>query len=333
MSIDERELRSRLTETAALAGPPRFATDGLAAQVRRIRRRRRRGRVEVIAAVSAALASAVVIPLTHGGTLHGVMSLAPPIPPQLSYSVTVNGQTRAVPATGGPQLFTVTRGERLTMTVEVTVPRQWEIRALWLGITNGVLSGHATMNPVLAASTGVRLRPGAHRFALRWTVPAGLAPGTTRQLSADWTYRNPEPGEAEGEVADFAVPLPTGATSPVAVAHRLRAMALHAVTSCDGDRPAWIRAVRTTSGKAMAMVGGGNDMDEATAAVYLVLMKGDFALGGGGPGSPMCGRSWSTGPYFFGVFDSATLVPLQLALGNRPPPVPLQTLGPVLNLR
>jgi hypothetical protein len=331
MPIDERELRSRLAESAALAGPPRFTTEDLAARVRRIRRRRR-SRAGIIAAVSAvAVASAVAIPLTLGGTSQPVIGAPPPPPPGLSYTVTVNGQRRAVPATGAVPLFTVTAGERLTMTVEVTVPGPRAMTALWLGITNGVLSGHATMEPVLAASTRVPLRPGAHRFALHWTVPAGLAPGTSRQLSAEWAWRGPEPGNAEREVAYFAVPLPSGATSPAAVARRLRATTLHAVAICDGARPAWIRAVRTTFGKAVTAVGGGNDIaGKDTGTVYLVLMKGDFTLYSGGP-VPSCAQA-PTGHYFSAIVDAATFVTLEAGLGNRPPPVPLQTLGPVLHL-
>ncbi len=202
MSIDERDLRSRLAESAALAGPPRFTTEDLAARVRRIRHRRRR-RAGIIAAVSvAAVASAVAIPLTRGGTSQPVIGAPPREAPRLSYTVTVNGQTRAVsPTTGAVPLFTVTPGERLTMSVEVTVPGPRAMTALWLGITNGVLSGHANMAPVLAASTRVPLRPGAHRFVLHWTVPAGLAPGTSRQLSVEWAWRGPEPGNAEREAA------------------------------------------------------------------------------------------------------------------------------------
>ena len=331
MSIDERELRSRLAESAALAGPPRFTTEDLAARVRRIRRGRRR-RAGIIAAVSAvAVASAVAIPLTLGGTSRPVTAAPPPAPPGLSYTVTVNGQTRAVPANGAAQLFSVTPGERLTVTVEVTVPGPRAMTSLWLGITSGVLSGHANMEPVLAASTRVPLRPGAHRFVLHWTVPAGLAPGTSRQLSVEWAWRGPEPGNAEREVADFAVPLPSGATSPAAVARRLRTKALHAVAICDGARPAWIRAVRTTFSKAMTVVGGGNDIaDKADGAVYLVLMKGDFTLYGGGP-VPSCAQA-PTGHYFSAIVAAATFVTLEAGLGNRPPPVPLQTLGPVLHL-
>lgn len=340
MSIDERELRLRLAETAALAGLLRFTTEDLAARVRRIRRRRR-SRAGIVAAVlMAAVASAVAVPLMRGGTSQPVISAPGAPPPGLSYTVTANGQTRAVPATGAAPLFTIIPGERLTMTVEVTVPGPQAMTALWLGITNGMLAprrgGPADMNPILAASTRVPLRPGAHRFVLHWTVPAGLRPGTGRQLSVEWAWSRPEPGEAEREIADFAVPLPSGAASPAAVARglramALRAMALHAVAICDGARPAWILAVRTTFSKAMAMAGGGDDIaDKATGAVYLVLMKGDFTLYSGGP-VPSCARA-PTGHYFSAIVDAATFVTLEAGLGNRPPPVPLQTLGPVLHL-
>ena len=74
MSIDERELRSRLAESAALAGPPGFTAEDLAARVRRIRRGRRR-RAGIIAAVSAvAAAAAVAIPLALRGTSQPVIS-------------------------------------------------------------------------------------------------------------------------------------------------------------------------------------------------------------------------------------------------------------------
>ena len=336
MSIDERELRSRLAETAGLTGPPRFSTEDLAARVRRIRRRRL-GRTGIIAAVSVvAVASAVAIPLTRGGTSHSVIAAAPAIGPRLSSTVTVNGQTRAVSAiTGALPLFTIIPGERLTMTVKVTVPGPQAMTALWLGITNGVLAprpdGPADMKPILAASTRVLLRPGAHRFVLHWTVPAELRPGNSQQLSMEWAWSERGSGEAEREVADFAVPLPSRAASPATVARRLRAMALRAIASCDGAAPASILAVRTTFSKAMAMVGGGNDIaDNATDAVYLVLMKGDFTLYDGGP-VPSCAHA-PTGHYFSAVFDAATFVTLEAGVGNRPPPVPLRTLGLVLNL-
>jgi hypothetical protein len=335
MSMDERELRSRLAQTAALAGPPRFATEDLAARVRRIRRRRRR-RAGIIAAVCVAAASAVAIPLTRGGTSRPIISAPAPLAPGLSYTVTADGHTRAVPARRAAlPLFTITPGERLTITVDVTVPAHVTATALWLGITNGVLSprpdGPADMSPILVASTRVPLRPGAHRFVLHWAVPPGLRPGTSRQLSAEWAWSGPEPGQAEREVADFAAPLPSAAASPAAAARRLRTIALHAVAVCNGAGPASILAVRTTFSKAMAVAGGGDDVaDDATDAVYLVLMKGDFTLYAGGP-VPSCAHA-PTGHYFSAIVDAATFVTLEAGLSNRPPPVPPQTLGPVLNL-
>jgi len=246
----------------------------------------------------------------------------------------VNGQTRAVPATGAAQLFTVTPGDRLTMTVEVTMPGPRAMTALWLGIISGLLSGHADMEPVLAASTRVPLRPGAHRFVLQWTVPAGLAPRASRQLSVEWAWRGPEPGNAERDVAFLAVPLPSGATAQAAAARELGAKALRAVTSCDGDGPAWIRAVRMTFSTAMTVVGRGNAIaDNAADSVYLVLMKGDFAFRDSGPAPRSCAHAGPTGHYCTAVFDAATFVNLEASLGNRPPQVPVQTLGPMLNLK
>jgi hypothetical protein len=331
--IDEQELRSRLAETAALAGPPRFTTEDLAANVRRARRRRGRRRAGFIAAVAVAVvASAAAIPLLRGGTNQLVVSQPSPPAPGLSYTVTANGQARSVPASAGAlPLFTITPGERLTVTVEVRVPGPEPMTDLWLGITNGVLSSHANMEPVLAASTRGPLRPGAHRFVLHWAIPAGLRPGSSRQLSVEWLWAGPEPGRAEREVAVFAAPLPARAASPAAVAGRLRILALHAVAICGGGGPAWIRAVRTTYSQATALAGAGNEIaDQATAAVYLVLMKGDFILASGRAG-PSCGQA-PAGHYFWAIVDAATLTTLEASLGNRPPPAPLQTLGPVLDL-
>jgi hypothetical protein len=333
MSIDEPELRSRLAQTAALAGPPSVTTEDLAARVRRIRRRRH-WRAGTFAAISAAVvASAVAIPLTLDGTSHGRGAAAPHVGPRLSYTVTVNGQTRTVPArTGALPLFTVTPGERLTMRVKVTVPRPQAMKALWLGITDGAETAGKIptyMKPILAGGRRV-LRPGAHQFVLHWTVPAQLRPGASPELSADWVWSD---GAGAGAITEFAVPLPSGAMSPAAVAGRLAAMALRSVRTCDGGRPAWIHAVRTTFSKAMAIpdvAEGVNVADAATDQVYLVLMKGDFTLFDGA--APRSCAHVPTGHYFSALFDAATFVTLEEGLGDHPLSVRLRTLGLVLNL-
>jgi hypothetical protein len=61
------------------------------------------------------------------------------------------------------------------------------------------------MNPILAAHTRTPLRPGVRTFRLRWAVPAGLRHGTSRQLSAEWLWTQPPPGDGERIVAEFDV--------------------------------------------------------------------------------------------------------------------------------
>ena len=84
----------------------------------------------------------------------------------------------------------------------------------------------------------------------------------------------------------------------------------------------------------MTVVGRGNDLAvKATDGVYLVLMKGDFAFRDSGAVPPSCVHAGTAGHYFSAVVDAASFVTLEAGLGDRPPPVPLQALGPVLNLR
>ena len=59
-------------------------------------------------------------------------------------------------------------------------------------------------------------------------------------------------------------------------------------------------------------------------------MKGDFTLSNGSL-VPSCAYA-PTGHYFSVIVDAATFVTLEAGLGNRPPPVPLRHLGPVLKL-
>jgi hypothetical protein len=145
---------------------------------------------------------------------------APP-PPGLSYVVTVNGQTQMHPA-GAPTLprYVIAPGENLTITVEVTVPAHVTLTGLWLGITNDMLSprpdGPADMSPILAARTRAPLGSGAHQFRLHWAGPAGLRPGTSRQLSVQWAWPN---GLAEKHIAVLDVQRTSGAPSSLIAAH------------------------------------------------------------------------------------------------------------------
>jgi hypothetical protein len=208
MTIDEQELRQRLEETAAQASAPRFTAVDL---VRQIRRRRTRVTGAVAGAAVAATAIAVAVPAALNGTGQPAISRPMAVRPPPSYSITVNGQTQAFPAR-----YVITPGEKLTIILDVTVPAHKSLRALWVGITNGLLSprldGPANMSPILAAHTRTPLGPGAHQFRLHWVAPGGMRAGTSRQLSAEWIWSDPaEPG-AGGEwiIAELNVPGASG---------------------------------------------------------------------------------------------------------------------------
>jgi len=206
MLLDEQELRQHLTAAAGQASPPRFTVDGLAA---RIQRRRAR----IIGLLSGSLLAVAIIAVTvpiglRGGGGGGVPGHPGVAPFRLSYTVAVNGRSRAF-RENGPPTFTVAPGEKLRIDVGVIVPAHATVTALWLGITNSMLSprrnGPADMHPILAARTRAPLRHGAHRFTLRWAVPARLLPGDTRQVSIEWAWSQFPPGEGEQIVAQFDV--------------------------------------------------------------------------------------------------------------------------------
>jgi hypothetical protein len=206
MSIDEQELRRRLEETATQASPPGFTAEGLA---RRIRRRHTRIIAVVSGAFAAAAAIAVAIPVTLSGASRPVNSQPEVIAIQLSFTVSVNGQSRVLSPGGVPGTvprFVISPGEDLMINVAVTVPAHASVEALWLGIANGTYGGGPDgptgVNPILAARTGQPLGPGVHRFRLQWVAPSGLQPGTSRQLAVEWAVRN---GEVTRAIAELAV--------------------------------------------------------------------------------------------------------------------------------
>jgi hypothetical protein len=226
MSIDEQELRRRLEETAAQASPPRFTAGDLA---RQIRRRRARLITGVSGAVMAVAAIAVALPAALSGSSQPAIHRPAPPSPELSYVVTVNGQTQMHPA-GALTLphYVIAPGEDLTITVEVAVPANVTLTGLWLGITNGMLSpgpdGPPDMSPILAARTRAPLGPGTYQFRLHWAAPAGLRAGTSRELSVQWAWRN---GLAEGHIAVLDVQRTSGAPSTLIPAHGPKAPAPH----------------------------------------------------------------------------------------------------------
>jgi hypothetical protein len=346
MSIDERSLRSRLTETAGQAGPLRFSPEDLAARVRGVRRRRRQAWVGAAVVVVAAGGSAIGIPLGVGAGGPGaggpggggpggggpgvggpgVISSPAPLPPGLSYTVTVNGHSQALPAQGPPEPaeYYVTPEEKVTITVVVAVPAHPAITFLKLGITDGTL-GPGELNQVLAASARGQLRPGAHRFVMHWTAPTGLGPGATRLLAVDWAWPG---GEVEGGLATFTAP--PGTPFSAAAVRRLRVTMLAAASGCGDPRPEWIVAVRTTRAAAAAAIGDRGDISGDTGqAVYLLVMKGHFS--GNHAMAPPCAHA-APGHYYAMIVDAATFASIEMDLRAAPPAVRLASLGPVASL-
>lgn len=206
MTIDEQELGRLLAETAALARPPRFTAGDL---TRRAGVRRARLTTAALGAVAAVAAVAVIVPTALTGRGQSAGYAPPPVPLRISYSITVNGLTQAAPFGRGPADFVVKPGERLAMTVEMTMTARPGVTAtaLWMGITNGVLaggpSGPPDMAPILVAKPRTSLGPGTYAFRLRWVAPADLRPGTSRQLSSEVGWSD---GTTEREIAVFSVP-------------------------------------------------------------------------------------------------------------------------------
>lgn len=191
MSLDEQELRQRLETVAAQVSAPRLTVEGLTGRIRR-------RRAIVLGLVSGSLltvaAVAVAVPVALSGMSTPSARRPPPkIPFLLSFTVVVNGQSR-VPSENGPPSFTVTPGEDLRINVEVTVPAQHRVAALWLGISRGAIGAPGDLRPILVHARQP-LGPGSYRFRLRWTVPAGLPPGTLRYVAAEWDAQQGHVGQ------------------------------------------------------------------------------------------------------------------------------------------
>jgi hypothetical protein len=210
MTVDEQELGRLLQATAELASPPGFTADEL---TRRAGRRRARIVTAALGAVAAVAAIAVIIPSALSGSSgpspikdEGPPAPAPPITP--TYALTVNGRTQDVLG-HTPVVYAIKPGEKLTMTVDLTIPARTRVTVtgLWMGITNGLLSptynGPRDMSPILVAHPRAALGPGTYKFTLHWVAPASLRPGSSRQLSTEFTY--PDGGD-ERIVAVFNVP-------------------------------------------------------------------------------------------------------------------------------
>jgi hypothetical protein len=128
---------------------------------------------------------------------------------RMSFTVTVNGQSRARPKNASPPVITLHPGEHLSIKVGVLVQEHAKVANLWLGITRGRLGSPgpdgqrpAGLQPVLAHFPG-QLTPGPHTFRLAWTMPAHLPRGGSVLLAAGWQQPNASIGSF---IAEFVLP-------------------------------------------------------------------------------------------------------------------------------
>jgi len=122
-------------------------------------------------------------------------------------------------------------------------------------------------------------------------------------------------------------PAVLGYDPPPQAASYLRSVELRAA-SLEGDpRPTSILVVTTTGAQALRAepIAGPRAVP---LIVYLVVMRGQFALAGVDPHA----TALAAGHYAAAIFDAATFQVLGTGIGDKPPAVPLSKLGRVLDV-
>jgi hypothetical protein len=122
----------------------------------------------------------------------------------------------------------------------------------------------------------------------------------------------------------------TGRPVPASAVPRLRAIAKRFAKLNGGLALTQATAVLTTHRKALTSATPGDFVPGSGGVpVYLVTMQGDFVAYGA---SVPAGASAPTGRYASLVVDARTLDTMDLGVGDNPPPVSPDSLGPVTDL-
>jgi hypothetical protein len=119
----------------------------------------------------------------------GNMACPPAVAARLGYAITVNGRSASLHWHGQPPGFPARPGQRLHITVAVTVLGHTTVTALSLGISAHSYGGSPQhpigVQPILAHSRQP-LAPGLHTFGLHWRIPNDQ-PGTSLLLASVWS--------------------------------------------------------------------------------------------------------------------------------------------------
>lgn len=132
-----------------------------------------------------------------------------------------------------------------------------------------------------------------------------------------------------GQARTYAAMLGPGRPVPASAVPRLRAIAERFAKFNGGHALAQATAVLTTHRKALTSATPGDFVPGSGGVpVYLVTMQGRFTVDA--PGPP--GAAAPTGRYASLVLDARTFAGLDMGVGDNPPPVAPESLGPVTDL-
>jgi hypothetical protein len=235
MVLDEQDLRQRLRATADRVQGPSFTAANVAGRIRR-----RRAKIIALASglLLAVTAAAVAVPVTLIDPSPGPESVPSVVKMRMSFTVTVNGQSRTRPKNAPPPVFTIHPGEHLSIKVGVLVQQHAKVTNLWLGITRGKLGSPgpggqrpAGLQPVLAHSPG-QLTPGPHTFRLAWTMPAHLPRGGSVLLAAGWE----QPDASIGSFIAELVPPPGNVMSAAQACRQVTRRTIPGVSFSGAER-------------------------------------------------------------------------------------------------
>lgn len=183
----------------------------------------------------------------------------------------------------------------------------------------------------LACLTGLALAGcGTYRAGAAGNSDAAGNPGTAgRARTASYAGTAGQAGQARTYAAMLGSTR-TGRPVPASAVPRLRAIAKRFAKFNGGHALTQATAVLTTHRKALTSATPGDFVPGSGGVpVYLVTMQGHFVAYGA---SVPSGASTPTGRYASLVVDARSFDTMDLSIGDNPPPVPPDSLGPVTGL-
>lgn len=197
-------------------------------------------------------------------------------------------------------------------------------------LTGLALAGCGTYRAGAAGNSGTMGDAGStgHAGAAGRTGTAGNSGTAGNAGIASYAGTAGRTGQARTYAAMLGSARP-GRPVPASAVPRLRAIAEHFAQLNGGHALAQATAVLTIHRKALTSATPGDFVPGSGGVpVYLVTMQGRFTVNA--PGPP--GAAAPTGRYASLVLDARTFAGLDMGVGDNPPPVSPESLGPVTDL-